>query len=431
MRSRLSRTFARQSPLSRRPNGRLPGNRPGGGPLGRDFRRLWLAATVSNVGDGITVVATPLLVAALTADPALVAGAAFVTQLPWLLFALISGAFADRWDRRRTIVVVNVLRGVILAAVAAAVATGMITVALLYLAGFLLGSLETLVDSATEAILPAIVADRQLERANAWLMIPFVVGNQMAAKPLGAYLFVLGAAIPFGVDALSFLVAAMLLTSIRPRGGGVPSPHQSRPGLRLEVAEGLRGLWSRSVLRTMALCLCLGNVLFCAAFASFVLYAQQRLGLSEVGFGTILSIWAGGGLVGTLLAPRLHARFGSGTLLRAGLIIEVGTHAVLAVTRAPAVAAAILVLFGVHTMVWGVLIQSLRQRLVPDHLRGRVGSVFSLLNLGGAAIGTLAGGILAKATDLTTPFWFAAAGMAALTIAVWPRFSNEALTVQP
>jgi len=397
--------------------------------LGAGFRRLWLATTVSNIGDGVTAVATPLLVASLTSDPGLVAGAVFVTQLPWLLFALISGAYADRWDRRRVIVSVNGLRCAILAGLAAAVATGTVSIPLLYLAGFLLGCLETLVDSASEAILPAIVADAQLERANSWLMVPFLVGNQMAAKPLGAYLFVAGAAIPFGVDAVSFLIAALLMAALRLPVA--PSPHAPSPRRNLprEIAEGLRGLWSRPILRTMALCLCAGNVLFCAAFASFVLYCRDRLGLTEVGFGTLLSIWAAGGLAGTLLAPRLRARFGSGTLLRAGLVLEAVTHAVLAFTRTPTVAAAILVLFGVHTMVWGVLIVSLRQRLVPDRLRGRIGSVFSLLNLGGAAVGTLIGGFVARATDLVTPFWLAAAGMAVLTAVVWPQFGNEALTI--
>ena len=170
------------------------------------------------------------------------------------------------------------------------------------------------------------------------------------------------------------------------------------------------------------------NLLFCVAFAAFVLYAEQRLGLGPIGFGLLLSVWAVGGLIGTAGAARLLERFGPGSLLRAGLIVEVATQATLAATRTPWVAAAILVVFGIHTVVWGTIIVSLRQRLVPDRLRGRVGGVFALLNLGGAAVGTLLGGLLAAATSVTTPYWVAAAGMAALTVAVWPRFTDAALT---
>jgi MFS family permease len=396
-------------------------------PLGNDFYKLWLANAVSNVGDGVTMVASPLLVASLTDDPGLVAGAAFVSQLPWLLFALISGAYVDRWDRRRVIITVNTARFAILALLAVAVWSGAVTIALIYLAAFGLGTLETLADTASQAILPAIVADEQLERANSRLMATFVLGNQLAAKPLGAYLFVLGAAVPFGVDALTFLLAALLLSALRWR----PAPAEPVPAagrsLRAEIGEGVRRLWSRPILRLMALLLCVGNVLFCAAFAAFVLYTAQRLGLDEIGFGVLLSIWAVGGLLGTVLAPRLRERFGSGALLRIGLLIEVATHVTLAVTRTPWVAALILILFGVHTMVWGVLIMSLRQRLIPDELRGRIGSVFALMDLGGAAVGTLLGGLIARTAGLTTPYWLAGIGMAVLTAMVWRRLTDEAL----
>jgi len=98
------------------------------------------------------------------------------------------------------------------------------------------------------------------------------------------------------------------------------------------------------------------------------------------------------------------------------------------VTRSPVVAATTLVVFGVHAMVWGVITASLQQRLVPDRLRGRVGSVFGLLALGGAALGTLAGGFVADATTLTAPFWLAAVGMVALTASVWRRFTDAVLS---
>ena len=396
--------------------------------LGPDFAKVWTASAVSNVGDGVTMVAGPLLVAQLTGDPGLVAGAAFVHQLPWLLLALVSGAYVDRLDRRRLVIVVNLGRSVALGALAAAVALDSVTIPLIYAVFFLLGTGETLVDTAYAAIVPTLVPDAQLERANARLMATFVVGNQLAAKPLGAYLFVAGAAVPFGFDAMTFLVAAAFLAAVRWRPRPRDPAARAPGNLRAEIAEGLRALWERPPIRLLAICLCVMNVLFCAAFATFVLYAQRRLGLDAIGFGTLLMVWALGGLAGAWLAPRLRDRVGPGVLLRAGLVIETATELVLAVTRSPVVAAATLVVFGVHAMVWGVITASLQQRLVPDRLRGRVGSVFGLLALGGAALGTLAGGLVADATTLTAPFWLAAVGMVVLTATVWRRFTDVALS---
>ncbi|WP_345563918.1 MFS transporter [Nonomuraea rosea] len=385
--------------------------------LGADFSKLWTASAVSNIGDGITMAAGPLLVASLTADPALVAGAAFAQRLPWLLFSLISGAYVDRLDRRKLIVVVNLLRGLVLGALAVSVATGTTGIPVIYLAFFLLGVGETLADTASAALLPAIVPPERLAAANARLMATFTVANQFLAKPLGAGLFAVAAALPFGVDAVSFAVAAALVATVRP----VPAqPYERAPGgLRAEIADGVRWLWRHPLMRTLALSMGLANVVFCAAFAVFVLYARQRLGLSEVGYGVLLTTFGVGGLVGTGVAARLQARFGAAALLRAGLLVEAATHAALAATTVPLVAAAVLVVFGVHTMVWGVIAATLRQQVVPGGLLGRVGSVSALFDVGGAAVGSLLGGLLAKAWTITAPYWMAAVVMVAIAVVAW------------
>ncbi|MCI4061092.1 MFS transporter [Micromonospora sp. R77] len=398
------------------------------GRLGPDFLRLWTASAVSNLGDGVTMVAGPLLVASLTRDPAAIAAAVLAQQLPWLLFALVSGALVDRLDRRRLIVGVNLGRGLVLAALAVAVLTGLVTVPLICLAFFLTGVGETLADTAAGALLPSVVPPERLEQANSRLFATFVVGNQFAAKPLGAYLFVVAAALPFGVDAASFGLAALLLALLRwrpvPPAAAEPAAVDPPRSLRADIAAGVRALWRIPVLRTLAGCIAVMNVAFCAAFAAFVLYARQRLGLAEVGYGVLLTASAFGGLAGTGLAPRLRARFGTAALLRAGLLIEVGLQVVLATTRQPWVAGAAMAVWGVHAMVWGVLVVSLRQRLVPDRLRGRVNSVYSLADLGGAAVGTAVGGLLARATgSIVTPFWLAAAALTVLTALAWRRLS--------
>src|SRR5690349_8198928 len=138
-------------------------------PLGADFWKLWTSSAVANLGDGVTMVAGPLLVASLTTDPAAVAGAVFAQQLPWLLLALVSGAWADRLDRRRLVVTVNLLRAAALSVLAATVMTGAVRVPVVFAVFFLLGTGETLADTASSAFVPAIVPAEHRPRANALL----------------------------------------------------------------------------------------------------------------------------------------------------------------------------------------------------------------------------------------------------------------------
>jgi MFS family permease len=140
---------------------------------------------------------------------------------------------------------------------------------------------------------------------------------------------------------------------------------------------------------------------------------------AEISYGFLLTTFAIGGFLGSTIAARLQSAVGATPLLRAGLVIEAATHLTLAATTTPLVAAAVLIVFGIHTMVWGIVVATVRQRSVPSHLLGRVGSVYSLLDLGGAALGSLLGGVLAHAWTITTPFWIAAAVMAVVVAAAW------------
>ena len=400
--------------------------------LGADFSRLWTASAVSNLGDGVTMAAGPLLVASLTTDPAAVAGAVFAQQLPWLLFALLSGAWADRLDRRRLVVAVNLMRAAALAALVAAVASDTVTVPLIYAVFFVLGTGETLADTASSAFVPALVQPDKLPTANAWLGATFTVLNQFAAKPLGAWLFVVAAAVPFGVNALSFAASAALVAGIRTLPAPEPRPRNSlRPSLRADIAEGVRWLWGHRLLRTLAVTMAFGNVVFCAAFAVFVLYAFERLNLGQVGYGILLTAFAIGGLAGTVAAPTLLRTVSATALLRAGLLVELALHATLAWTRTPWVAAAMIVIFSVHAAVWGNVVTTLRQRSVPPGLFGRVSSVYSLLDLGGAALGSLLGGAVAQAYGITATFWTAAVAMGVILLLAWHPLNQATDAFRP
>jgi MFS family permease len=390
--------------------------------LGRDFRFLWSAATLTNLADGVLLAAGPLLVASLTREPFAVAMAVFAQRIPWVLFGVVAGAIIDRVDRRRLLITVNALRVVVAGLLGLAIAVDATTLAVVYLALFLLGTAETFADNAKTVAIAVVVPRAGLGRANARLYGSGIVGNQLAGPPLGALLFGLGIVLPFALNALLLLAAVLLLVPIRLPRSATAGPRQ----LRHEVAEGLRWLWSNAPVRTLAILITVFNVTFGAAFSVWVLYALERLGLSEVGFGLLMTASALGGLVGTASYGTLEQRFGYATLLRVGLVVECLTHLVLALTRSPAVAGLVMAAFGMHAVVWGTTSTTVRQRVVPALLLGRVTSVYMIGSVGALSLGTLLGGAIAQRYGILAPFVFAAIGATATTAVVWRSIGNIA-----
>jgi predicted MFS family arabinose efflux permease len=391
--------------------------------MGGDFRRLWTASAISSLGDGAMLAAGPLFVASKTTDPLLVAAAMFAQQLPWLLFSLIAGAYVDRLERRRLIVVVNVLRAVAVGGLALGAALDAAGLPMIYAALFLLGTGDSVARNAETALLPSLVGEDDLAAANARIFGATTLGAQLAGPPLGAYLFAVAAALPFGVDAASFVAAAALVAGIR-GARTAPTDREAR-SLRHEVAEGLRWLWEHRALRLLALCICAMNITFSGAMAVYVVYAKERLGLGPLGYGALLTVSAVGGVLGTGFVARLESRFGASLLLRVGLLLEAATHVGLALTRDPWVAGGIMAVFGVHALVWSVVTLSLRQRAVPSEMLGRVNGVYYLFSVGGSAVGALLGGIVAHVFGITAPFWIGAALVALLAVVTWRRFAAE------
>ncbi len=389
--------------------------------LGTSFRWLLSASFINNVGDGVAVSAGPLLVASQTRDPFLVSLALLSEYLPALLFGVIGGVAADRLDRKRMVVVVNLGRAFVLVALVATIVSGAVNIALVLLALFVLGTAETFADAASNTLLPGLVKREDLGIANARMQGTFVLTNQLLLPPVGAFLFILGPAIPFATNAAGFALGAVLIrrvvTDVREAQG-------DRPGVRAEMVEGVRWLIGHPPMRTLALTILTFNVTYGAAWSVLVLYAGDRLGMNEVGFGLLTTAIAVGGLIGIGSYGRLERRFSLADIMRVGLLIETCTHLVLALTTSAAVALAMLVVFGAHAFVWGTTSTVVRQRAVPDELLGRVGGVYRVAIVGGMVIGTPLGGVLAKAYGITAPFWFAFAGSAVLVAVLWRQFDN-------
>jgi MFS family permease len=393
--------------------------------LGPEYRKLWTASTISNLGDGVTLTAGPLLAATLTRDPGLVAGVAFAQRVPWLLFPLISGALVDRLDRRRVMGYVDAARTALIGALGVAVLLGWASLPLMYAIFFLIGSLETLFDNASQAILPAVVARDQLERANSRLLGAQIVSNELAGPPLGGLLFGVAVAVPFLLDAGTFAAAAALILAMR--GRFRPERPEGAPPTTLaaEIGEGLRWLWNHRLIRTLAIMLGVFNMTLAATQAIFVLFAQDILGLGSFGYGVLLTSGAVGGVIGSLMADRIILWLGSGAALQAAVLISAVVLTVVALTESAVVVWAAFLLIGMTGVVWNVITVSFRQAVVPQDIFGRVNSVYRLLGWGGISVGALLGGLLARSFGLTAPFWFAAAALAVMFLLTMPLVNNR------
>lgn len=392
--------------------------------LGPDFRWLWSGFAASNLADGILLAAGPLLVTSISREPIAVALAIFAQRLPWLLLGVVSGAIIDRTDRRRLIMAVNSGRAVVLVTLAVTVATDDLTLPFLYATMFAIGIAETFADNAGGTLVAGTVPSRVLGQANARLMGTRVVTNEFGGPPVGAFLFTVGAAVPFGVNAALFALAVVLVSRIELSAGEVQ--RAERRHLRGDVAEGVRWLWNHAPVRTLAMLITVFNITFGASFSIWVLYALERLGLDARGYGLLMASSAVGGLTGAVVFARLERRFAYATLLRAGLLVETFTHLGLALTRSPVVAGVVMALFGVHAATWGSVSTTIRMRAVPSALLGRVTSVYMIGSVGAFAIGTLIGGVLGQRFGLVAPFWFAFAGAGITTAIVWRSIPNVA-----
>lgn len=396
--------------------------------MGTNFRWLLGSSWATNLGDGIALAAGPLLIASQTRDPRLVSTALLAQWVPPLVFGLYAGVLADRLDRRVIVMAVNFLRAVLLAGLATVIWTGDVNVPIVLTALFALGVAETFADTTTQTLLPMMVARVDLGVANARLMAGFITGNQLAGPTIGALLFAAGMASPFVVQAVCMALGAVLVSRMVT---DAPARTPRARSLRREVGEGARWLWNHPPLRTLALTIFSFNVTFGAAWSVLVLYATERLGMGEVGFGLLSTVMAAGGLVGTAAYGRLEARFSLADIMRVGLIIETITHFCLALTTTPAVAMVMLFFFGAHAFVWGTTSTSVRQRAVPDELQGRVASVYNLATMGGLVLGAPIGGFVADRWNLAGPFWFAFAGSVLILAMIWRYLDQIAHATEP
>lgn len=399
---------------------------------GSNYYKLWVASAVSNLGDGVRLAALPLLAAAITRDPGLVAGVTFAGSIPWLLFALVAGVIVDRVDRRWMMWTVQTFRMSLMAALSLAIIAGLKglpLLALVYLVSFFLGVGETLFDNAAQTIMPSVVRKDQLQVANGRLYAVEEVTNRFAGPPLGSFLFVSALALPFVFDAATFGVAALLIFAMTGTHAPVRAKGTTRAKFRSDIAEGLRWLWNHRVLRTLGIMTGVSNLTTSATFSIFVLYALEILDLTEAGYGVLLAVSAVGGVIGSLAGPRLVRLFGDGPSFYAIIGLSVAQNLAIGFTSSSVIVTIALISLGLGVMWWNVIAVALRQSIVPDQLLGRVNSVYRLLAWGTMPVGAALGGFLGDAFGLRSTYFVSAAIMAILAVAILPVINNRTIAV--
>jgi MFS family permease len=400
--------------------------------LGRAYWKLWSATAVSNLGDGVSGVAYPWLASAVTRSPLLIAAAGFASRLPWLVFTLHAGVITDRFDRRKLILGMDLFRGILTVIVGAVVLlnkdslpslnelssiTDMETNWVLYLTliltSFLFGLAEVLRDNSAQTLMPSVVAEENLEKANGRMWSAESLTNSFIGPPLGSLLIGVSIFIPFFFDAVSFFIAVALIASI----GGSFRPVIEKPrekiNFKSEIKEGFRWLWAHPLLRPMAIILGFMNGVGSMVTATYILFAQEVLKTSVLVFAVLGMAAAVGGIIGGLLAPKISEKCGSGpSLWMAMILAPVGT-AIIGITSTWQVVWVVTVFQTIAAILWNTITVSLRQSIIPSHLLGRVNSVYRFFAWGSIPIGMFLGGglvavgqlFLSREMALRTPYF--------------------------
>ncbi len=338
--------------------------------------------------------AGPLLALTLTNDVRLISLVSFASMIPWLVLSLPLGVVIDRVERRRLLTLSTAARGVLYGIVTLLIINEQLNIGLLIALVTLIAVFEVVFDMSAQAFLPSLVEPEHLERANGRLYATEVIANSFVGLPIGAVLFATAAFTPFGVQTIALVVAALLILGLRPRTPFVPVAHE-RASLWVEMRTGLRWLAEHRLLRLLAVLLGLVNMAHMFAASVFAKFARDVLDVGPRGFGLLLAVSAGGAIVGGLIGDRVAKMLGPAM----ALVISYGMFAVLDLLPGifPNVAVVVVsgTLMSVFGTTWNVITVSLRQRLIPPELFGRVNSVYRFLGTGSTSIGALIGGQLA------------------------------------
>lgn len=380
--------------------------------LGASYWKLWSATTISNLGDGIVAIAYPWLASAVTRSPLLIALSAVFSRLPWLIFTLHAGVITDRFNRKRIIVAMDTLRGLLTITVGLFVylereslpslnelssltnlETNYTLYSVILVTAFLFGLAEVLRDNCAQTLMPAVVEDKDLEKANGRMWSAESLTNSFIGPPLGSFIIAIAIFLPFFVDAVTFFLAAALIAGMKPTVKSFEPEVKSSPiNFRVEIKEGFSWLWRHALLRPMAIILGLLNAIASLSAAVYILFAQEVLNTSVFIFAVLGTAAAVGGILGGLLGPKISEKIGGGRSLAIALFVMPLVALLIGLTSQWYIVWVLLFFQTFASVLWNVVTVSLRQSLIPTNLLGRVNSVYRFFAWGTIPIGTLLGG---------------------------------------
>src|SRR5215213_6384983 len=388
-----------------------------------DFRKLWAAQSVSLFGSEITALALPLMaVLLLDASPVQMGLLAAAGTAPFLLCSLHTGVWVDRRQRRPVLIAADIARAVLLLSIPLTAWLGILRIELLYVVAFVVGVLGVFFEVAHYAYVPSLVGREFVVEGNSKLQISYSAAEAGGPGVAGLLVQFLSAPGAIVIDAVSFLVSAVLLRRIE-----MPEPPvatQSSRGVRHDIEAGLRALLGHRLLRPIVLASITDSIFLKGIAAIFVLYATRELAVSPVMLGVILAVGGIGAIPGALLSAPAADRFGVGPTIIGGWLIAMATWLLISMASGPLAVpllATSMLLGGVAGTIVNVQQWSLRQLVTPDTLQGRVTASHRFLVYGAYPLGALFGGWLGATLGLRPAIALCALG--ALTAPVWVAVS--------
>jgi predicted MFS family arabinose efflux permease len=364
----------------------------------RDFLVLWSAQLVSTLGSQVSLVAFPLLVLALTGSPAKAGLVGFANTIPALLFYLPAGVLVDRHDRRKVLVATSAIGAVALGSLPAALAIGNLAFGQIVVVAFVQGTVTAVFSLTEQGALPLVVHPSQVSEALARNEARRE-GASLAGPPLGGLLFGIARALPFVVDAVSYLACALGLLALRTPLQEQREARRRRP--LAEIAEGVRWLWGMTFVRSSALAVAGANFIWGGVSIVLVVRAQEH-GASSAAIGVLFALVGVGGLLGAFAAPALARRLPVPVIVIGAFWVEALAVTALAATRDPFLLGAIVACAAFPSPTWNATVVGARLTLTPDRLRGRVNSAARLVSASMVPLGALIAGLLVGAAGTTT-----------------------------
>jgi len=364
------------------------------------FSRLLTAWGVSLFGDGVRLVALPLVAALLTGNPLAVTAVAAAELVPWLLFSLPAGALVDRSDPRRALILAHLCRAALTAVLVAALLTGRASVVVLATLALLLTVAETVADAAAQVLLVAVAGEDDLLVANARVRTVESVTFNLGGPLVGGALVALQPALAFAVNGVTFLVAAAVVSSLPASTGAATVDAEPAASLLASVREGVRALWAVPGLRLLVSVTAWTSLATGAVNAITTLFALQVLALPVAAVPVLVVVEALGLLLGARLVRLVVARRTDGSVMAIALVLVGGAYLVIGLVPVTAVVLVCYLLNGLGFAWWNVLASARRQRLTPVGLLGRVSNASRAISWGAMPLGAVAGGVLATVTSL-------------------------------